>query len=81
MRRRKLRQVYKKRRGIYPRHPIFINLKSNTMKNTLQRYGFSPLKGPLAHLGLFDIKDKPFQVFAFRVIDVHRVVGRLRQLV
>ena len=40
-----------------------------------------PLKGPLAHLGLFDIKDKPFQVFAFRVIDVHRVVGRLRQLV
>ena len=31
----------KKRRGIYPRHPIFINLKSNTMKNTLQRYGFS----------------------------------------
>ncbi len=27
---------YKKKKGIYPRHPIFINLKSNTMKNTMQ---------------------------------------------
>ena len=26
-----------KKKGIYPRHPIFINLKSNTMKNTAQR--------------------------------------------
>lgn len=33
-------RVYKKKKGIYPRHPIFINLKSNTMKNTVQRYGF-----------------------------------------
>ena len=32
-------RVYKKKKGIYPRHPIFINLKSNTMKNTVQRYG------------------------------------------
>ena len=29
---------YKKKKGIYPRHPIFINLKSNTMKNTVQIY-------------------------------------------
>jgi len=28
---------HKKKKGIYPRHPIFVNLKSNTMKNTLQR--------------------------------------------
>jgi hypothetical protein len=29
------------KKAIYPRQPIFfINLKSNTMKNTLQRYGF-----------------------------------------
>jgi len=27
----------KKKKGIYPRHPIFVNLKSNTMKNTMQR--------------------------------------------
>ena len=27
-----------KKKGIYPRHPIFINLKSNTMKNTVQIY-------------------------------------------
>ena len=26
-----------KKKGIYPRHPIFINLKSNTMKNTMQK--------------------------------------------
>ncbi len=25
--------------SIYPRQPIFVNLKSNTMKNTVQRYG------------------------------------------
>ena len=29
-----------KKKGIYHRHPIFINLKSNTMKNTVQRYDF-----------------------------------------
>ena len=29
-----------KKRGNLPRLPIFINLKSNTMKNTMQRYGF-----------------------------------------
>ena len=29
------------KKGYLPRQPIFfINLKSNTMKNTLQRYGF-----------------------------------------
>ena len=28
---------HKKKKGIYHRHPIFINLKSNTMKNTVQR--------------------------------------------
>ena len=28
---------YKKKKAIYPRQPIFINLKSNTMKNTVQR--------------------------------------------
>ena len=27
----------KKKKAIYPRQPIFINLKSNTMKNTVQR--------------------------------------------
>ena len=26
-----------KKKGIYHRHPIFINLKSNTMKNTVQK--------------------------------------------
>lgn len=30
--------MYYKKKGIYPRHPIFINLKSNTMKNTVQIY-------------------------------------------
>ena len=29
--------VQKKKKGIYHRHPIFINLKSNTMKNTVQK--------------------------------------------
>ena len=29
-----------KKKGIYHRHPIFINLKSNTMKNTVQIYDF-----------------------------------------
>ena len=28
------------KKGNLPRLPIFINLKSNTMKNTVQRYGF-----------------------------------------
>ena len=28
----------KKKKAIYPRQPIFVNLKSNTMKNTVQRY-------------------------------------------
>ena len=27
-----------KKKAIYPRQPIFVNLKSNTMKNTVQRY-------------------------------------------
>ena len=27
---------YIKKKAIYPRQPIFINLKSNTMKNTVQ---------------------------------------------
>ena len=31
------RGVYKKKKGIYPRQPIFINIKSNTMKNTVQK--------------------------------------------
>ncbi len=26
-----------KKKAIYPRQPIFVNLKSNTMKNTVQR--------------------------------------------
>ena len=29
-----------KKEGYLPRHPIFINLKSNTMKNTMQIYDF-----------------------------------------
>ncbi len=29
-----------KRKGCHPDNPNFINLKSNTMKNTLQIYGF-----------------------------------------
>jgi len=29
-----------KKEGYLPRHPIFINLKSNTMKNTVQIYDF-----------------------------------------
>ena len=33
-------KVYKKKKGCHPDNPIFINLKSNTMKNTMQRYGF-----------------------------------------
>lgn len=28
------------KKGNLPRFPIFINLKSNTMKNTVQRYSF-----------------------------------------
>jgi len=32
--------IHKKKKGIYHRHPIFINLKSNTMKNTVQIYDF-----------------------------------------
>ena len=28
------------KKGNLPRFPIFINLKSNTMKNTVQRYNF-----------------------------------------
>ena len=31
-----MERVYKKKKAIYPRQPIFINLKSNTMKNTVQ---------------------------------------------
>ena len=31
--------------------------------------------------GLFDVKDEPFEVFAFRMVDVDRVVGRLGELV
>ena len=33
-----MERVYKKKKAIYPRQPIFVNLKSNTMKNTVQRY-------------------------------------------
>ncbi len=33
----KTNEGYIKKKAIYPRHPIFINLKSNTMKNTVQR--------------------------------------------
>ena len=33
-----LYQSYTKKKGIYHRHPIFINLKYNTMKNTVQIY-------------------------------------------
>lgn len=36
--RKKGRRDNKKKKAIYPRQPIFINLKSNTMKNTVQRY-------------------------------------------
>ena len=40
-----------KKKAIYPRQPIFfVNLKSNTMKNTLQRYGLS------AYLQIFKAK-------------------------
>ncbi len=35
-----------KKKGIYPRHPIFINLKSNTMKNTVQIIAFVSYKQP-----------------------------------
>lgn len=31
--------------------------------------------------GLFDVEDEPFEVFAFRMVDVDRVVGRLGELV
>ena len=37
---RKMMRIHKKKKGIYHRHPIFINLKSNTMKNTVQIYDF-----------------------------------------
>ncbi len=30
----------KKKEGLSPDNPIFINLKSNTMKNTMQKYCF-----------------------------------------
>ena len=33
-----MERVYKKKKAIYPRQPIFVNLKSNTMKNTVQIY-------------------------------------------
>ena len=36
-----------KKKAIYPRQPIFVNLKSNTMKNTVQRYGL------FGHLQIF----------------------------
>ena len=32
-----MERVYKKKKAIYPIQPIFVNLKSNTMKNTVQR--------------------------------------------
>ena len=32
-----MERVYKKKKAIYPRQPIFVNLKSNTMKITVQR--------------------------------------------
>ncbi len=31
--------------------------------------------------GLFHIEDQPLEVFAFRVVDVHGMVGRLCELV
>ena len=34
-----IREPYKSKEGLSPDNPIFINLKSNTMKNTMQRYG------------------------------------------
>ncbi|KAB6086673.1 hypothetical protein GA380_08910 [Bacteroides xylanisolvens] len=34
-----IRNSRDKKKAIYPRQPIFVNLKSNTMKNTVQRYG------------------------------------------
>ena len=37
MHKQKLMIYIQKKKGIYRRHPIFINLKSNTMKNTVQR--------------------------------------------
>ena len=43
--------IQTKKKAIYPRQPIFfVNLKSNTMKNTLQRYGLS------AYLQIFKAK-------------------------
>ena len=37
---RKTMKYMQKKEGYLPRHPIFINLKSNTMKNTMQIYDF-----------------------------------------
>lgn len=31
--------------------------------------------------GLFDVEDESFEVFAFRMVDVDRMVGRLGELV
>ena len=33
-----LNTLHKKKEGLSPDNPIFINLKSNTMKNTMQKY-------------------------------------------
>ena len=38
--RKMMEYIHKKKEGYLPRHPIFINLKSKTMKNTVQIYGF-----------------------------------------
>ena len=35
-----MKDVYKKKKGCHRDNPTFINLKSNTMKNTLQIYVF-----------------------------------------
>ena len=114
----------KKREAIYPRQPIFVNLKSNTMKNTVQRYRvyviqhnvsskifylltlinfessvFLLLPSLISHTsgecllsfewklwfrhlaGLFYVEYQSFQIFSFRMIDIHRMVGRLGELV
>ena len=45
-----IRNSRDKKKAIYPRQPIFVNLKSNTMKNTIQRYGL------FGYLQIFEAK-------------------------
>ena len=84
---------YIKKKGIYPRHPIFINLKSNTMKNTVQRYGVYPIP-PNISMKIsclltifkyilcfsFNIEYQSFQVFPFGVVYVYGMICWLGQL-